>query len=125
MKNINKLALLLAVGALLPFAASAETPETYIDSCQKTSDVPVPVSVVAPRTDRWDIGQEVRVEFVVDTAGHAENINVTSGNDSDLADAVVDAVRQWTFTPAQRNGMPVAARVILPVRVVKPEKSYS
>jgi hypothetical protein len=30
----------------------------------------------------------------------------------------VAAVKQWRFTPAQRNGAAVAARVILPVRVV-------
>jgi len=28
-------------------------------------------------------------------------------------------VRQWRFTPAQRNGTPVPVKVILPVRVVR------
>jgi protein TonB len=126
MKNINKLALLLALGALVPLAAKAGTSEqSYLESCPKTTGSPVPVSVVAPRADTWDIGQEVRVQFVVDTAGRAEDISVASAKDSDLAEAVVEAVKQWKFTPALRNGLPVAAKVILPVRVVKAEKSYS
>jgi hypothetical protein len=36
---------------------------------------------------------------------------------------VVDAVKQWQFTPAQRNGAPVATKVILPVRVVETPKT--
>ena len=70
MKNINKLALLLSLGALLPVAASAKTLEqSYIDGCRKGTDVPVPIEVVAPQVDGYDIGQAVSVEFVVDTTG--------------------------------------------------------
>jgi hypothetical protein len=36
---------------------------------------------------------------------------------------VVDAVKQWEFTPAQRNGAPVAMKVVLPVRVVETPKT--
>jgi TonB family protein len=122
MKNNNKLALLLGLGALLPLAASAKTLEqSYIDSCNKSAGVPVPISVVAPQVDGWDIGQEVRVEFVVDTTGHTQGISIKSASDSALADAVVDAVKQWTFTPAQRNGAAVSSKVVLPVRVEKIE----
>jgi DNA-binding beta-propeller fold protein YncE len=47
MTNKNKLALLLSLGALLPFAASARTLEqSYIESCRKGTDVPVPIAVV-------------------------------------------------------------------------------
>jgi protein TonB len=120
MTNTNKIALLLSLGALLPFAASAKSLEqSYIESCRKGTDVPVPVSVVAPRVDAFDIGQTVQVEFVVDTTGHTQGIAVKSGTDRSLAEEVVDAVKQWTFTPAQRNGSPVATKVVLPVRVVQ------
>ncbi|HEY1849317.1 MAG TPA: energy transducer TonB [Opitutaceae bacterium] len=124
MKNKNKLAVLLALGALAPLAASAKTLEqSYIESCRKGTDVPVPVAVVAPRVDAYDIGQSVKVEFTVDTAGHTSAINVKSATDRDFAEAVVDAVRQWEFTPAQRNGAPVAMKVVLPVRVVQTPKT--
>jgi len=120
MKNNNKLALLLSLGALLPFAASAKTLEqSYLESCRKGSDVPVPIAVVSPKVDGYDIGQSVQVEFVVDTTGHATGINNKSASDRAFAEAVVDAVKQWRFTPALHNGAPVATKVILPVRVVE------
>ena len=124
MKNINKLALLLSLGALLPVAASAKTLEqSYIESCKKSSDVPVPVTVVSPEVTGYDIGKSVKVEFVVDTTGRTSGINIKSSSDRDLAEAVVDAVKQWRFTPAQRNGAPVATKVVLPVRVVAAPKA--
>ena len=120
MKNNNKLALLLSLGALLPFAASAKTLEqSYIDSARKGTDIPVPIAVVSPHVDSYDIGQSVQVEFVVDTTGHTSGINVKSSSDRAFAEAVVDAVKQWRFTPALHNGAPVATKVILPVRVVE------
>jgi TonB family protein len=124
MKHTNKLALLLSLGALLPFAASAKTLEqSYIESCRQGTDVPVPISVVAPHVEGYDIGQSVQVEFVVDTTGHPSAINIKSASDREFADAVVDAVKQWRFTPAQHNGVSVATKVVLPVRVVDSAKA--
>jgi periplasmic protein TonB len=124
MKNKNKLALLLSLGALLPFAASAKTLEqSYLETCRKGTDIPVPIAVVSPQVGGYDIGSAVKVEFVVDATGHTQDISVISTSDRSLADAVVEAVKQWQFTPAQRNGAPVAMKVILPVRVVETPKA--
>jgi protein TonB len=124
MKNNNKLALLLSLGALLPFAASAKTLEqSYVESCRKGTDIPVPIAVVSPDVSAYDIGQSVQVEFVVDTTGHTSGIAIKSSSDREFAEAVVDAVKQWRFTPAQRNGAPVATKVVLPVRVVAAPKA--
>src|ERR1700690_268339 len=98
MKNNNKLALLLSLGALLPFAASAKTLEqSYIESCRKGADIPVPIAVVSPDVSAYDIGKTVQVEFVVDTTGRATGIAVKASSDRYLAEAVVDAVKQWKF----------------------------
>jgi TonB family protein len=124
MKNISKLALLLGLGALAPIAASAKTLEqSYIESCKKGPDLAVPIAVVAPITHSWDEGQEVKIGFVVNKAGYASDISIVSSSDYDLAEAVVTAVKQWRFTPAQVNGVPVETRVVLPVRVVKSDDS--
>ena len=124
MKNTNKLALLLGLGALLPFAASAKSLEqSYIDSCRTGPGIPVPITVVSPDVGGYDVGKSVQVEFVVDTTGHTSGINIKSASDRDFAEAVVDAVKQWRFTPAQHNGAPIAMKVILPVRVVESAKT--
>jgi protein TonB len=126
MKNANKLALLISLGALAPLAASAKSLEqSYIDSCRKGPEIPVPVSVVSPQVDPSEIGQTVNVEFVVDTTGHTSGVSVLSAKDRVLANAVVDAVKQWRFTPAQRDGAPVTTKVVLPVRVVDSAGSNS
>jgi len=120
MNNKSKIALLLGLGALLPLAASAKTLEqAYIDSCRKGSDIPVPVAVVAPAVQGYDIGEAVQVCFVVDTAGQPTGITIKSASDRGFAQAVEEAVSQWRFAPARRDGAPVAAKVILPVQVVK------
>ena len=100
MKNNNKLALLLSLGALLPFAASAKTLEqSYIESCKKGTDIPVPVSVVSPHVDGYDIGQTVQVEFVVDTTGNTTGVSIKSASDRAfiLPVRVVDAADSSRF----------------------------
>lgn len=124
MKNVNKLALLLSLGALLPIAASAKTLEqSYIDGCKKGTDVPVPIAVVSPEVTGYDIGQSVKVEFVVDTTGRTTDISIKTTSDRDFAAAVIAAVKEWRFSPALHNGTPVATRVVLPVRVIETPKS--
>jgi TonB family protein len=126
MKNVNKLAVLLSLGALAPFAASAKTLEqSYLESCNKAPGVPVPVSVVSPTADSDDIGQEVDIVFVVDSTGHTTDVSVKSGTDKELAASAVDAVKHWRFTPAQVNGAPVATKCVLPIRVVEPTVANS
>jgi len=124
MKNVNKLALLLSLGSLLPVVASAKTLEqSYLENCRKGPGIPTPISVVSPEVGSNEIGQSVEVEFVVDTTGHTSGISVKSASDRTLANAVVDAVKQWRFAPAERNGQPVTTKVVLPVRVVDSAKA--
>jgi protein TonB len=123
MKNTNKLALLLSMGLLLPLAASAKTLEqAYLESCAKGPGIPTPIAVVAPRVGSADIGQTVVVGFDVETTGRTSAVAVQSGSDRSLGFAAVEAVRQWRFIPVQRNGAPVATRVLLPIRVIDSAK---
>ena len=45
---------------------------------------------------------------------------MVSHTDSVLAAEVVEAVKQWEFSPAIRDGVAVATKVELPVRIVDP-----
>lgn len=119
MKAISKLAVLLSLGALAPFAASAKTLEqTYLDSYSKASSAPVPIAVVSPHVSAYYAGDRVEIEFVVGTTGKTSDFNVKSSPDSTLSEAVVAAVKQWQFSPALHNGKPEATKVLLPVVIV-------
>jgi hypothetical protein len=49
------------------------------------------------------------IEFVVDTLGSPEvrTLHVVSASDHDFADALVAAVSDWRYSPAQLDGHPV------------------
>lgn len=120
MKAVNKLAVLLSLGSLAPFAAMAKTPEqAYIDANRSTNGAPVPVAVVSPHVSSDYVGATVELEFIVDSKGQATDFSVKSSPDSTLAAEVVAAVKQWQFAPAQRDGSAVAAKVALPVHIVE------
>ncbi len=124
MKAVKKLVVLLSVGALLAVAASASTPEqAYLDSCNKDPGVPVPITVVSPAVGPEFHGGSVLLEFVVDAAGKPSEFSIKSATDDVLATAVLKAVKQWRFLPAEIDGKPVATKVALPVKIVDPVAS--
>ncbi|WP_414660910.1 energy transducer TonB [Horticoccus sp. 23ND18S-11] len=121
MKAVRKLVVLLTVGLLPIVAASASTPEaTYLETCRKDPGVPVPVSVVSPTVGPEFNGGAVFLEFVVDAAGKPAEFSIKSTTDELLATAVVKAVKQWRFLPAEIDGKAVATKVALPVRIIDP-----
>ncbi len=124
MKAVKKLVVLLSMGALLAVAASASTPEqAYLETCNKDPGVPVPITVVSPTVGPEFNGGSVLLEFVVDAAGNPAQFSIKSATDDVLATAVVKAVKQWRFLPAEVDGKPVATKVALPVKVIDPAVS--
>ncbi len=121
MKAVNKLVVLLSVGVLSSVGAFALTPEqAYLETCRKEPGVPVPVSVVSPAVGSEYNGASVELEFVVDAAGKPAAFSIKSATDDVLATAVLKAVKQWRFLPAEVDGKPVATKVALPVKIVEP-----
>ena len=119
MKAVNKLAVLFSLVALSSVAAWAKTEEqTYLDTCRKGPDVPIPLAVVSPSVGPEYAGITVQLEFVVDVTGKPAGFTVKSETDSTLAAAVTDAVKQWRFAPAMNNGVAVATKVSLPIRII-------
>lgn len=119
MKAVNKLAVLFSLTALSALSAIAKTEEqVYLESCRKEPGVPVPVAVVAPSVGREYAGTTVQLEFIVDATGKPAGFSVKSDTDSALAEVVTDAVKQWRFAPAMSNGVAVATKVSLPIRIV-------
>jgi protein TonB len=118
MKAVSKLAVLLSLAALAPFASAKSDEQAYIESCLKAPGVPVPVAVVSPSVAPGYEGAVVTLEFVVDATGKPVEFVVKDTPDNMLANTVVDAVKQWRFKPAEADGKPVATKVVLPVKIV-------
>lgn len=126
MKAVNKLAVLISLGALLPLAASAKSAEqAYVETSLKSPGVPVPVAVVKPSVSPEYAGAQVDIAFTVDAQGTPTQLAVVSSPDARLAKVVMDAVKKWRFTPAQKDGTAVAKKVVLPVRITAEDRFAS
>ena len=85
------------------------------------SDTPVPISAPAPAypADAFRRGESgtvvLRVHVGPDGIPYAIDL-VRSSRSRSLDRAANDAVKQWRFHPAQRDGRPVAAEVQVPIR---------
>ena len=126
MKN-QKLRLVLASLSLLAatVAAEARSPEqSYIESFQGRSDIPVPVTVVSPSISPRYAGTQVELEFVVDASGTPAEIRTRQKVDAALSTALAQAVSQWRFAPAPKDGVAVPTKVVLPLRIELPEQSH-
>jgi TonB family protein len=72
----------------------------------------------APRTQRMPdypmdmrrraMAGDVRVRTEIDAGGSFRVVEVVSSSQKEFRDAVLEALKSWTFDPAQHNGHPVA-----------------
>ena len=97
-----------------PRAAGAEgvSPPTVITHV----DAQYPSSAL-PMREHGD----VTVAVTVDVDGRVSKTEVLASGGPSLDEAAVVAVRQWTFTPARREGKPVASRIRIPFHFAPPE----
>lgn len=126
MNNVNKIAVAAslafagAFGSAAALRAEGTDPKAYVASYREHNPaVPAPVRVVVPSAALPygdDKTGSVDVTFVVDAKGKPTEISVAYASDDALVEPVIEAVGRWEFTPATRDGVPVATRVLLPVR---------
>lgn len=81
---------------------------------------PVPVRTVAPIHPFWPLRAGVEgsawINCLVDENGHVTDALVDETTYVEFGDAALAAIKNWSFTPAMRNGRPFAARVLIPFR---------
>jgi TonB family protein len=58
----------------------------------------------------------VLIALVVSSKGFPKDPHVVKGLDKDLDESAVDAVKEWRFAPAQKNGKPIAVRVSVQIQ---------
>ena len=87
-------------------------------------EAPVPVKVVNPTgLLRSHAGETVTLTLTIDAAGQPHDIRLMQGNDRNLTARLLPAVAQWKFAPAKKNGVPVPAKIVLPVQLLDDRNS--
>ena len=87
-----------------------------------TDSVPIPISLKEPDmpASLTAVGTQstVAVSFTVDENGVPTDVQIDEGNGSPYAElnkAAIDAVSQWRFKPATKNGVPVKMLMRAPI----------
>ena len=136
MKNIIK-SILVSIAILgapfTAFSAQKDAEKKVFDlPTYKVEDttLPIPVKVVAPPVGGRLVGTEVRMTFSISVDGLTHNIRqqgITPDQESnDLVAAMTMVLLNWEFEPAKnKNGLPVAVKVVLPVKVIRKVKAGS
>jgi TonB family protein len=110
-----KNSLLLAAALAAVTAASAATAN---DSA--AFQAPAPTKVVTPTELPRDYRNSVvTLRLKVDAAGKPSDVRIKGRHDARLVRRLTEAVSQWEFTPARRNGVPVGAQVELPLKLTE------
>jgi len=112
-----------------PEALKREGNPDHVFQYRDVDQHPTPTSRIKPNINARDIpdrkDKRVVVSMMVTRAGAIRNITmVESSGLPDLDAKIIDALAQWQFRPALRNGVPVNCHVIQSVRV-KPSNSNS
>jgi TonB family protein len=98
-------------------------PYTIINGIERlgVGGVTPPRVITAPDPQYTDAARKAKIHgtvalwLVVTAAGLPEYVHVARSLDSGLDQAAVDAVKQWTFEPAMKNGKPVAIAIFVEV----------
>jgi protein TonB len=121
---MNAKRILLAATVAGGLLSAASLPATVIiDPSPQAGRVeytaPAPMKIVSPTglLRRYQ-GETIRLSLTVDATGQPHNISLLSGRDPYLVKHLLPVVAQWKFTPAMKNGRPVAADVVLPIALV-------
>jgi protein TonB len=98
--------------ALVLFAAAV--PSVRAESAPAANRAPTVVTAVEPVRPRplmnFGASGTVEVSFTITAHGTVENATIHRSNDPVLEGPVLNAIKQWKFKPAVKNGQVVAVR---------------
>lgn len=108
MKRSQHSIVLGSIGILAAFALSI--------AANAATTVPTPQKTVAPHLtgELSDAAGEVSVLVDINEFGYVIDAQIYDSTNSELNEATLAAIHQWTFTPAQEDGVPTASRVVQP-----------
>lgn len=106
-QGIALLAMLLSIGFIAEAATPNKTPPKPLETVIPTHP---------PELYVRGIEGEALVVFTLSPEGKVLNPKVESASHEDFGKAALEAIRQWTFTPATEDGKPVNATLKLPFK---------
>ena len=72
--------------------------------------------VYKPDDEGFRISGTVIVGLVVSSKGEPKDVHVVKSLDKSVDQSAVEAVQQWQFEAARKDGMPVAVRISVEIR---------
>jgi len=119
MKNILKSLTAVLVGSVVVASAAFAAfpnPDGSIPQ-QETWQPPQPAEIVSPLFASAHDGATVKLKLTIDEQGKPSDIDVVFPHDPQLKRNLVEAIEQWTFEPARKNGEAVKVRVVMPIEL--------
>ena len=112
MTNLRKIPLLLAFLALAVAGRSEEF--------EKPDTPPVPVRTPPPdypdQLKRDGVSGMVVVNVVIEADGSVADVEVRKSTNSEFDAPAVEAVKNWRFKPAKKDGTAIRSKVALPLK---------
>src|SRR5690606_9059704 len=110
--------------AFKPQPRALEHVENRVYNVRDVDRLPVPVFRKAPRVPpamlRAADSPMVRLTFVVATNGRVEDVRIVQAATPEIGELVADAIAEWQFEPAIKDGKKVRCVVLQPVRLHPP-----
>lgn len=104
--------ILMMITTTVPFAVYATNQESLLKK------EPALVYFVKPQVEDATIGMVVNVLLSLTKEGLIDAVELQNDTAPRFANSIVQAVKQWRFAPAVKNGTAVKCRVMVPFRVV-------
>ena len=108
----------LLIGCCAAWLLPAQTDDEVVYDLGSGVTPPRVIKQVNPHypTDRGvrAVGSVI-IGLVVSSKGFPKDPHVVKGLDKDLDESAVEAVKEWRFSPAQKDGKAVAVRVTLQI----------
>jgi protein TonB len=109
--------LLVILISITAFSLSAQDADGVYT---KVDEKPSPTKTAKPdfpyKLKREGVSGLVAVSCVIDENGSVVDMKVTKSSHPDFERPAMDALKQWRFTPAKKDGKPVKVRVTIPFR---------
>jgi protein TonB len=120
-----------ALGLLVVLAGCANAPIRQTTTVADTSfalvaatdgniEAPVPVRTVKPQYPyelwRYTMGGDIQLTCLIGEDGVVREAKVLKTSAWELEQPALRALEQWTFKPAQRDGVPIAQWVTIPMK---------